>query len=49
VVKYASEARWSERAAVDLAFRVNPGLGEVKSERHQRAGRARWARPTPVA
>ena len=48
LTKLAAEARLSERAAVDLAHRVNPGLGQAKSERHVRAGRARWASVPPV-
>jgi hypothetical protein len=41
LAKLAAEARLSERAAIDLSFRVNPVVGEAKSEHHVRAGRAR--------
>ena len=41
-VKLSAELRALDRQVVDLVARVNAGLGPPKSERHQRAARARW-------
>lgn len=42
VVALAAEVRLTEKAAVDLAARVNFGLGAAKSPRHVRAAKVRW-------
>lgn len=47
--KLAAELRMTERAAVDLSYRVSVGSGAPKSERHVRAAQARWSRAKPVA
>jgi hypothetical protein len=46
LVKLSAEMRACERAAVDLVSKVNPDVGEAKSDRHQRAARTRWDRRT---
>jgi hypothetical protein len=43
-VKLAAEIRLCEKHVVDLLARVNPGPGQVKSDRHVRAARSRWDR-----
>ena len=48
VSKLAAELRLTERAAVDLALKVQIGVGIAKSERHVRAGQARWRSSTRV-
>jgi hypothetical protein len=40
--KLSAEVRLLNKAQMDYAWRLNPGPGMAKSERHQRAGRARW-------
>lgn len=37
-----AEVRLLNKAQMDYVWRLNPGPGVAKSERHQRAGRARW-------
>lgn len=44
LVKVSAELRLLDRQVVDLVARVHPGLGNAKSERHQRAAHARWNR-----
>jgi len=44
LAKISAEARQCEKAVVDLLGRVKIGEGPAKSERHQRAVNARWAR-----
>jgi hypothetical protein len=38
----SGELRLTEKAVVDLLTRVTLGTGPAKSDRHQRAARARW-------
>ncbi|MGE2835457.1 hypothetical protein [Mycobacterium sp. SMC-4] len=42
LVKLSAEVRALDRQVVDLLAKVNVGLGEGISQRHQRASRARW-------
>jgi hypothetical protein len=42
VTKLSAEVRLLNKAIIDYVWRLNPGPGVAKSERHQRAGRARW-------
>jgi hypothetical protein len=42
VTKLSAEVRLLNKAIMDYVWRLNPGPGVAKSERHQRAGRARW-------
>lgn len=44
LAKLSAELRALDRLVVDLAAKVNPGLGPAKSERHVRAARSRWDR-----
>jgi hypothetical protein len=44
LVKLSGEIRSCERQVIDLVSKVNPAVGPVKSERHQRAARSRWDR-----
>jgi hypothetical protein len=44
LVKLSAEMRACERAVVDLVARVNPGVRDAKSDRHQRAAQSRWGR-----
>jgi len=48
LTKLSAEARMNEKQAVDLAARVQIGLGAAKSPRHQRAAQARWNRSPAV-
>ncbi|WP_156659251.1 hypothetical protein [Mycobacterium sp. 852002-53434_SCH5985345] len=48
VTKLSAEVRLLNKAKMDYLWRLNPGPGVAKSERHQRAGRMRWeAHKTP--
>ena len=47
--KLGAELRLCEKAAVELAARVNIGEGKAKSERRQRAAGVRWNRARPTA
>lgn len=44
LVKLSAELRQLDRQVVELAARVNPGVGPAKSARHVRAANARWRR-----
>ncbi|MGB3521944.1 MAG: hypothetical protein WBA50_10755 [Mycobacterium sp.] len=44
LTRLSAEIRQLDRLVVDLVGRVNPGVGPAKSQRHQRAARARWQR-----
>jgi hypothetical protein len=48
LTKLSAEARMNEKQAVDLAVRVQIGLGAAKSPRHQHAAQARWNRSPAV-
>lgn len=45
LVKLSAEMRALDRQVVDLLGKVNPGLGQAVSERHQTAARARFGAP----
>ena len=47
VTKLSAEWRLLNKAQMDYEWRLNPGLGVAKSERHVRAGQARWTRQPP--
>ena len=42
LLKISAELRQVDRQVVDLASRLNPGVGPAKSARHVKAARRRW-------
>ena len=43
LAKVSAEIRALDRQVVDLLAMLNPGVGQARSERHQRAANYRWA------
>ena len=44
IVRLSAELRALDKSVVDLCSRLNLGIGQAKSARHQKAARARWDR-----